>query len=530
MLYTEKMNELRQELLDLIKIYPKHFSKMVQKDPMLSSAIASCYGATTSEKVYNFLWPDQYLCNQGNIKKFKSVNDGYSFCGRTGECACAKQAVSLKVSATKQNYSADKKAAISEKRERTNLIKYGCTNTGQTEKAKAAQKAVYDDQHRSASIVAQVKATKLDRYNNENFNNVEQIKSTFKQKYTVDYWSLKYSDKDLHTLQDADQLKELYQKHSVVEIADLLNVHIQTVYKYLNKHQLREPFKSSEETEIVVFLESLGITNIIRNSRKILPSKRELDIFLPDYNLAIEYNGVYWHHEDVDHITRSYHCDKFKECASQGIQLITIFSTFWKSKKEIVKSVLASKLGFCQTTAYARKCKVVTVDTATLKQFLNTTHIQGYTTSSYNYGLTFNDQIVAVMTFGRTRTGIGKSEDGFELIRFASKGRVVGGASKLLKHFISQHLPNKIISYSDNEWSTGNLYSTLGFTLETEIKPSYWYVAPREEKLMHRYNFAKHKLVEKGYDATQTEREITKQMGLLRVWDCGKKRWVLTLQ
>jgi len=86
---------------------------------------------------------------------------------------------------------------------------------------------------------------------------------------------------------------------------------------------------------------------------------------------------------------------------------------------------------------------------------------------------------------------------------------------------------NSIVSYSDNEWSTGHLYEKIGFTLATEIPPSYWYLKPREEKLYHRYNFAKHKLVKQGYSPLLTERQITKDIGLLKIWDCGKKKWVL---
>ncbi len=309
-------------------------------------------------------------------------------------------------------------------------------------------------------------------------------------------------------------------------MADLFHVHIQTVYRYLNKHNIREPFKSSDEKEIERFLIDNNVKNIVKNSRKILPSGKELDFYLPDYNLAIEYNGVYWHHEDINHITRNYHNNKYKECERLGIQLITIFSNFWKFKKEIVQNILMQKIGLAKHSIYARDTLIKTVSTVDARDFLNKTHIQGYTPATYRYGLYNKDILVAIMTFGN-RAGIGKRDNSIELIRFSSLGRVVGGASKLLKQFRKEVPDLNIISYSDNEWSDGNLYNVLGFTLEKELPPSYWYFTPRSEKWFHRYNFAKHKLIKLGYDKNKTEREITKEMGLLKLWDCGKRKWVL---
>lgn len=261
-----------------------------------------------------------------------------------------------------------------------------------------------------------------------------------------------------------------------------------------------------------------------------IPSVREIDIFLPEFNIAIEYNGVYWHHEDIPHISKSYHYDKYIECEKLGIQLITIFSNFWNSKKDIVKNTIINKLGISQNTIFARKCIIKEVSSSESKQFLETYHIQGYTTSSFRYGLFHNNSLVSLMTFGKTRIGIGKNDDGIELIRYASSSRVIGGASKLLKHFIKLHNPTKIISYSDNEWSNGKLYNTLGFTLEKNIPPSYWFVTPRSERMYHRFNFSKQKLKDKGHDVEKfSVKEIHQQLGLLKIWDCGKKRWVLSI-
>jgi hypothetical protein len=106
----------------------------------------------------------------------------------------------------------------------------------------------------------------------------------------------------------------------------------------------------------------------------------------------------------------------------------------------------------------------------------------------------------------------------------------VGGASKLLKYFIKEHNPQTIISYSDNQYSVGNLYKKLGFILEKENKVGYWYYEPIQKKYFHRYKFAKHKLVKEGFDPSKTENEIMKNRGFLRIYDCGSRTWMLVLR
>ena len=97
--------------------------------------------------------------------------------------------------------------------------------------------------------------------------------------------------------------------------------------------------------------------------------------------------------------------------------------------------------------------------------------------------------------------------------------RVVGGASKLLKHFIKTYNPNEIISYADKRWSDGNLYEVLGFQKYNESKPNYFYII--NGKREYRFNYRKSILVKQGYDPNKTEKEIMEERGIPRIYDCG---------
>src|SRR5271166_4507531 len=110
--------------------------------------------------------------------------------------------------------------------------------------------------------------------------------------------------------------------------------------------------------------------------------------------------------------------------------------------------------------------------------------------------------------------------------------RLPGGASKLLKYFISTNAKyNKIISFSDNRYSVGNLYEKLGFTLAHEARPSYYYFRPGTRELLHKFAWRKKHIKSKlgPMMPGEIEWEAMQRFGYDRIWDCGKKKWELTL-
>ena len=98
---------------------------------------------------------------------------------------------------------------------------------------------------------------------------------------------------------------------------------------------------SHYERNIISFIEELGISNIQIHKRDIFENTREeIDIFLPDYNIAIEINGSYWHSSAQK--TRSYHFNKSKRCEALGIRLIHIWDYEWDddAMREKIKMLL----------------------------------------------------------------------------------------------------------------------------------------------------------------------------------------------
>jgi hypothetical protein len=108
---------------------------------------------------------------------------------------------------------------------------------------------------------------------------------------------------------------------------------------------------------------------------------------------------------------------------------------------------------------------------------------------------------------------------------------VVGGFSKLLKHFIKTYLPTKIITYANRNWSPSDeycFYSKVGFNYIGTTKPNYSYTKKYEFR-EHRFNYRKDRLVSRGYDESKSETQIMNELGFDRIWDTGNLKYELIL-
>lgn len=278
--------------------------------------------------------------------------------------------------------------------------------------------------------------------------------------------------------------------------------------------------QSKAEKELLSYIKSIYEDTIIENARNII-SPKELDIYLPNRNLAFEFNGLYWHSELYK--AADYHIAKTKACLQKGIQLIQIYEDDWLYKQDIVKSRIRGLLSL-NDRIFARKCKIREVDLTEANIFLDNNHIQGSCNSKFRYGLYYNDELVSLMTFGKSRF-----TNDVELLRFCNKKytNVIGGASKLLKHYLKMHNEvSKIISYADRNWSKGQLYEAIGFKLAGETAPSYYYIVDGIKQ--NRMNYQKHKLVDEGYNADKSEHEIMLARGIFRIYDSGNLKYIFT--
>lgn len=329
-------------------------------------------------------------------------------------------------------------------------------------------------------------------------------------------------------------LTELNKTKSLAEIADHFNVHPGTVWLWFKKLNLesKQHFNSKEENQIKEFITNeLGIQNVVRNSRKLLSGNLEVDIYLPDHQLGVEMNGLYWHaHDKIS--DSAYHKRKADYAKKAGIKLYQFYDIEWQSKTDIIKSMISHAVGNYQKI-HARKTKIVEVPQKVANEFLERNHIQGQTNSRLHLGLECMDgELVSLMSFTKSR--FNKNVE-WELSRFCSKlgCSVVGGASKLFHHFTTTRSPQSIVSYADRRISEGGLYEILGFKTKETVSPSYYYFYDvGERQLIRKEHFRHSKLPQimgLEYDPNQTEFQNTSRIpGLRRIYDCGKYRFIWT--
>lgn len=270
---------------------------------------------------------------------------------------------------------------------------------------------------------------------------------------------------------------------------------------------------SIKEKEIKELIENWGF-DCLRNCRNVLPSGKELDIYIPSKKIAIEFDGLYWHNELNK--SKNYHINKTIECEKLGIKLIHIFEDEWINKKEIVASLLRDFLGYNDITINIDDCIVKTVNKDKAKEFLNENHILGNCYSTMRYGLYQNNELISIIT-------LSKSSNSYTLLRYCNKTNcnVNGSFEKLFDKFIKEYNPNVVIASIDRRYINDKSIIDNGFIKHGTTKPTFYYVVGMERK--DKSEFTKKKL----FDEYDYKQEVTLHQFCLskkwyRIYDCGR--------
>ena len=286
--------------------------------------------------------------------------------------------------------------------------------------------------------------------------------------------------------------------------------------------------KSGTEDEVATFLEQFTIVE--RRNRGITPPK-EIDIWLPEFRIGVEFHGLYHHLTSKRGLL---HREKWELAQKAGIRLVQIFEDEWLNKQDIVKARLLAFIGKSEKRD-ARKLVLKDVQWKEARDFLAITHIQGAGPVGAAYGLYEGGRLLAVATFGRSRSGamMGARRKGeYEVLRYASIGSVRGGFTRLFAQFKKDFTPDKVISYCDLRYGTGGLYKAAGFELAGVTEPDYWWVPRGKIERVSRYSAQKHKMKKANhplnayYAVNKTERMICEEAGWEQIHGVGNQKWV----
>ena len=208
--------------------------------------------------------------------------------------------------------------------------------------------------------------------------------------------------------------------------------------------------QSKLELEILDFIKYNYGGTIIEQDREVLDGQ-ELDIYLPDKNLAFEVNSYYTHwfqasekHPYADATIKDqrgyeakdgyvwgkradYHQQKFLKCKAKGVRLIQIWDFYWWTISHHYKDMILANMGCFVERIYARKCDHVVLEKEEAIEFFKERSFHGSFKFNKNHqyeGLEYNGDLVMAVawtpkTADRMVTAIGV--------------RVIGGVSRLLK-------------------------------------------------------------------------------------------------
>lgn len=553
---------IRQSLSHFIKSNIRSATVMIRsRYPNIYRHIVNNYeGNTFKEKCYVAINGKNNICPISNKQtKFLSFELGY------------------------QKYYSNKEAAIGSKNKRLSRMKeafvekYGVEHYSHTEEFAEKIKLKHSDgMYDYDAITKKSKDTRLRKYGTENYNNKEKNKNTKKTRYGDEYYNnrpkAKATSMNNYGVSNYNKLPERRRVLSKLQISKR-NERIQAYCKknnlewmdksrpstYLDSKGIKrqEYFtfscnecdnsfeasisngaipvcpncnpktRSKVQNEIAEFIREFYNGKVETDQRKYI-APQELDIILPAMNLAIELDGVYYHTEVKGGKDKTYHLNKTLKANEEGLDVIHIFDNEWNYKQDIVKSILKNRIQGPTVKINGRDTEVVEITSKESNEFLNENHIQGEDRAPIRIALKRYDEIVSVMTFGKSRYG---KDTEFEMYRYCNKLNVTvrGGANKLFKYFIKNYNPKSIKTFSDRRYFNGNVYKSLGFNFKEYTKPNYFYTK-NFIQLESRQRYQKHKLSDilDHFDSSKTEFENMVANGYDRIWDCGNSKFVWT--
>lgn len=531
---------------------------LIKKDKKLYDSILNLSKIKSdriSEHVYSLVNNIEQipLCDCGKNKKFSGFSNGYiNTCGSKNCVIKYKETVALsryghkhpsqseevknKIRDTNlKKYGTGSYLSTNDCREKTKDFfrkNYGVENAAQVKEIQEKTKRTLIDRYgaeytfRSRDIRNKIKKTFIDRYGAENPAQISTIKDKIKQTRKNNEF---LNNDNMRLLSDRNILKSLVheKKINLTQIAKKYSVDRNWLSSRITEHNLSPIYSyttSIVQQEVLDFIKSNNVDSVLNNDRQII-SPLEIDI-LVDNKLAIEINGIYYHSYNSIEKTeeKNRHLRKYEECKNAGLDFFSFTDTEWYNKKDIIKSIIKSRLGLSDRI-YARKTSVGKIHNSVAKHFINENHLKGSCPFSISYGLFYNNEVVAVATFGKARYS---RDIKWELIRLCFKKNIniIGGVSKLITAFRKDY-SGSIVSYSDRDKFNGKSYEKAGFEQDAINGPGYYYWDGKS--VYNRVAMQKHKLKNKLeiFDSDLSEAENCFNNGYRRYWNCGTIRWIM---
>lgn len=307
---------------------------------------------------------------------------------------------------------------------------------------------------------------------------------------------------------------------------------------------------SKPEVELLDIVTTLVAPLEVVGQQMVFGDRRRADVFVPALSVAVEFNGLYWHHDG--RVSRDHHADRTALAAKQGVRLVHVWEDDWRDRRDVVIRGLAARLGVssalpkvladldpkCWQTAGARTLELAEVDGSHSAAFMDANHIQGAVACTRWFALRDHDGDIRALLglrSPRANARTKRAEGQWEITRYATRGTVPGGFSRLLRLAERNLLAEGVtltqwVTFAAKDISEGGMYEATGFTVAGEQRPDYRYVGPRTRwRRTPKERFQRKRFREDPdllWDESWTERQAAEANGLLRIWDSGKTKYI----
>jgi hypothetical protein len=363
---------------------------------------------------------------------------------------------------------------VKEKIKQTNQQKYGVVSILLTDEVKS--KSLTSRQ--SASVRA--KMSKNSKLHEVHEIGVKAANSSEAKKKRMDTCKQKFgATSPLGSKMIRDKIKQTMHERYPAGSDARKNLILKTKNTCLTKYGVElgffvKGYQSSGEAEVRNFIKSLGFSG--NQSNKIVPGT-QIDIYIPEKNFAIEYNGAYWHSDEIKH-DKAYHWRRTKLCEKFGIILYHIYEWEWKNERtrNIIKFNLKNFLQDYSKGDFITELSLFKVDLISEKacsEFCAKNSLYDFKNSNIYLGLYYASELLQVFAL----KCIDIDEYAWEItINCKKLGSNFDGTSLIWKYFINNYNPKSIKVLVDANKPTNFNYTSLGMTQSPIEKLNFWYV------------------------------------------------------
>jgi endogenous inhibitor of DNA gyrase (YacG/DUF329 family) len=464
-------------------------------------------GTTNTIKMYNYNFP--YYCKKcKHIKTEKSVMDKYGV-----KTTLLLDDVKEKTKNTfLKNYGVDHYSKSNEFKNKIKKITGGLTSTllldDVKEKTKNTLINKYGVDHYSKSdeFKDKIKNTFLKNYGVEHYSKTEEFKQTIEDKTFERYLNKvnikEYKDTNLKIICDICG-EEYFISRDLLKNRTKYKTILCTKCNPVNSFS-----RSGMEIQLFNFIKNNYDGKILNSNRNIIG--KELDIYLPDLNLAFEFNGLFWHNELNK--SKDYHKIKTELCKENGITLIHIWEDDWIYKSNIIKKIILEELNKNEITITKFEIREIESKDKVMK-FLNENHINGYIDSKINIGFYFKNKLVSIISFDEIQ-----HNKKYELVRFCNKigFNISNSLEKLFYYFTNNYKFSSVMLNLNRLYSINN-YNRLGFNFYSNSEPNCYFI-------VNGLRYSK-----KDYEYQINNNKIPSNKKIFRIYDSGNSQLIFNI-